>query len=48
MCRKDAIIRDDYDTKNENGHRLEDSPISDIIVDRSMEHALFLTHQTVH
>ncbi len=32
--RKDAIIRDDYDTKNENGHRLEDSPISDIIVEQ--------------
>jgi hypothetical protein len=28
MCRKDAIIRDDYDTKNENGH------ISDIIVEQ--------------
>jgi hypothetical protein len=34
MCGKDAIIRDDYDMKNENGHRLEDSPTSDIIVEQ--------------
>jgi hypothetical protein len=34
MCGKDAIIRDDYDMKNENGHRLEDSHTSDIIVEQ--------------
>ena len=33
MCGKDAIIREDYDTKNE-GHRLEDSLTSDIIVEQ--------------
>ena len=31
MCGKDAIIRDDYDTKNENRQRLEDSPTSNIL-----------------
>ena len=34
MCGKDAIIRDAYDTKNQNRHRLEDSPTSDIIVEQ--------------
>jgi hypothetical protein len=34
MCGKDAIIRDDYDMKNEKGHRLEDSPTLDIIVEQ--------------
>jgi hypothetical protein len=34
MCGKDAIIRDDYDMKNEKGHRLEDSHTSDIIVEQ--------------
>ena len=34
MCGKDAIIRDNYDTKNEKGHRLEDSATSDIIVEQ--------------
>jgi hypothetical protein len=34
MCGKDAIIRDDYDTKSENEHRLKDDPTSDIIVEQ--------------
>jgi hypothetical protein len=34
MCGKDAIIREDYDTKNEKGHRLEDNLTSDIIVEQ--------------
>jgi len=34
MCGKDAITREDYDTKNENEYRLEDSPTSDIIVEQ--------------
>jgi hypothetical protein len=34
MCGKDAIAREDHDTKNENGHRLEDNPTSDIIVEQ--------------
>jgi hypothetical protein len=34
MCGKDAIIRDNYDVKNEKVHRLEDNPTSDIIVEQ--------------
>ena len=35
MCGKDATtIREDYDTKNEKGHRQEDSPTSDIMVEQ--------------
>ena len=34
MCGKDAIIIDNYNTKNEKGHRLEDSATSDIIVEQ--------------
>jgi hypothetical protein len=48
MCRKDAIIRDDYDTKNENGHRLEDSPISDIIVEQINGTCFIFDTSTVH
>jgi hypothetical protein len=34
MCGKDAIVRDDYDTKNENEYRLEDNATADIIVEQ--------------
>jgi hypothetical protein len=34
MCGKDATTREDYDTKNENGHRPEYNPTSDIIVEQ--------------
>ena len=34
MCGKDAIIREDYDTKNEKERRLEHNPTSDIIVEQ--------------
>jgi hypothetical protein len=34
MCGKDAIAREDYDMKNENEHRLEDNPTSNIIVEQ--------------
>ena len=33
MCGKDAVVRDAYDTKTENRHRLEDSP-SNILVEQ--------------
>ena len=34
MCGKDAIAREDPQAKNENGHSLEDSPTSDIVVEQ--------------
>ena len=34
MCGKDAIAREYYDMKNENEHRLEDNPTSNIIVEQ--------------
>lgn len=34
MCGKDAVVRDGYDTKNENEHRLEDNATADIIVEQ--------------
>ena len=34
MCGKDAVVRDDYDTKTENRYRLEDSPTSNILVEQ--------------
>jgi hypothetical protein len=34
MCGKDAVVRDDYDTKNENEYRLEDNATADIIVEQ--------------
>jgi hypothetical protein len=34
MCGKDVIMRDDYDTKNENEHTLEDNATEDIIVEQ--------------
>jgi hypothetical protein len=34
MCGKDAIAREDPHAKNENGHSLEDSPTSDIVVEQ--------------
>jgi hypothetical protein len=33
MCGKNTVVRDDYDTKNENRQTVEDSP-SDIIVEQ--------------
>jgi hypothetical protein len=34
MCGKYAIAKEDHETKNENGHRLEDNLTSDIIVEQ--------------
>ncbi len=34
MCGKDAVVRDGYDTKNENEHRLEDNATAGIIVEQ--------------
>jgi len=34
MCGKDAVVRDDYDTKNENEYRLEDNSTADIMVEQ--------------
>ena len=34
LCGKDAVVRDGYDTKNENEHRLEDNATADIIVEQ--------------
>jgi hypothetical protein len=34
MCGKDAIIRQDYDTKNDKEHKPQNNPNSDMLVEQ--------------